>query len=241
MLYRWNGGEFGLLCQHFSDDPVTRLEVLQSAETLRGCGFYQQAMQYYTMLWQNKAVEAWDDLPSIIYPESMEQAEHRAYAAALEEDYLRAFAGYRMVQLYIQGNYMWNAERVTTHLNEDYPPGVHGYIYTSMATALWNNYQETQDLNQACEAAESAFEAAGDNGDDPGIAYYEEDDGMGVVIHYGFYFSNGTRKGSDPDNVFAVPEDIDSIISIPICGASVRGSVEHPPGADQHGGRRRRD
>jgi len=86
-----------------------------------------------------------------------------------------------------------------------------------MAFALWDNYQETGDLQEACHAAENAFNLAYENGDNPRIDYYEDVYSDGTTFQYGFYFANGRHYGANPDNLFAVPEDIDGMVSTPIC------------------------
>jgi hypothetical protein len=88
---------------------------------------------------------------------------------------------------------------------EDLEPGDHGYVYRAMGIALWEAYQQTEDLQAACEAATAAFESA----DDPGLIYDEP-----FTFYYGW---NGHFYGANPDNLFEVPEDIAGMISTPVC------------------------
>jgi hypothetical protein len=217
MIYGWNGSEYSLICQRFTDRPALRLTLLHSAETLRACGFYDQAAVYYQQLLDDASLEAWPDyvnsVPPLLYPESLDsEKQQRRYASALEKDYLPAFAGYRLVQLALNDQRPGEARNLLQRLQKNYRPGDHGYIYVAMAAALVENYSQTADLELACRAAAEVFDDTRSSQPDPGIDYLDD-----PVIQYGFYFSGMRRYGSDPDNLFAVSAEIDSVVNIPIC------------------------
>jgi hypothetical protein len=71
MLYAWDGETFAFECRHFSDEPGQRFAVLHSAETLRACGFYDQAATYYRRLWDDVEVLPWQNAAWLDYPESL--------------------------------------------------------------------------------------------------------------------------------------------------------------------------
>lgn len=222
-LYQWNGEDFDFLCRYFDDNPNMPLLILHSAETLRACGFYDRAELYYEQLWNTRSYDmrSWDDdefytyiSPTMNYPESVE--DRRAYAQEFERAYYEAFAGYRLLQIHLHYGRMSDAERFIHWLQSEFSPGQHGYVYAAMAFALWDNFQETGDLELACQEAEAAFNLAYQNGDNPEVDYYEETYN-GTLFQFGFYFANGRNYGANPDNLFAVPEDIDGMVSTPIC------------------------
>ena len=206
ILYAWDGAEYSFVCQHFDDSPSIRFQVLHSAETLISCGLYEEAQVYYQQLWNNGDVGVgrrdW-----IQYPTGLTEEELERYAPTLERDYLRAFAGYRLFQLALEDPTSDEAVYVN-HLMSEYEIGEHSYVYAAMVTALWETYQATQDLGEACAVAEDTFQSVRENGDDPGITYDAE---------YGFYLTSTHRYGANPDNLFDVPPDIDSMVSSPIC------------------------
>jgi hypothetical protein len=219
MRYDWNGQTLSLVCRYFTDQPDTLFETLHSAEAYRACGYVDEALADYERLFTDDSLQSWAEvewgsLPWIIFPESVE--DQTAYAANLERSYLRAFAGYRIAQLALARGDDEAAEAAVNQLQADYAPREHGYAYLAMAAALWDTYQKTRQLEDACAAAEGAFQAAYENGDDPAIEHYEETVND-EIIHYGFYFYSGFRYSPDPDNLFAVPEDIDGMLDIPVC------------------------
>lgn len=220
MLYQWDG-TFDFMCEYFDDEPKLNFPILHKAETLRACGFYDQAEIYYRQLWNHQINTwetngfFWDFSPDFTYPENVE--DRTAYAQEFETAYYRAFAGYRLTQISLLNDEGWRAESYVNQLHDAYGKGQHGYAYVAMATALWENYKETENLEEACIAAENAFNLAYGNGDNPRIDYYEETYGDGTAYQFGFYFANGRHYAANPDNVFAVPEDIDGMVSTPIC------------------------
>jgi hypothetical protein len=217
MLYRWNGRGWQQICRHFDDEPTLRYQVLHSAETLRACGFYDKAAVFYEQLWLDRDLEGWSgsSWPGVVFPQGVAEAEQADYLTTLERDYLRAFAGYRLMQIAVLMDNPHAVEHHLERLTAEYPLGTHGHAYAVMARALWDHYQQSQNLSESCGEAERAFEQSHSSAD-PGIEYVEEPMGD-QTFEYGFYFANGRRYSSNPDNVFNVPDEIDGMIQIPIC------------------------
>ncbi len=217
MVYTWEGTppKLTLQCRYFTDEPTSLFDTLHSAEAYYACGHFNEAKTYYGNLYNSERLTAWAEgnwqTPWLIYAESI--ADKDAYAAELERAYLRAFAGYRFVQIYQSEQDIASLESMVGSLEREYPPGTHGHIYAAMARAYWDAYQ-LAGQDAACAAAETAFVT---DRDDPKIDYYEDKLDDGSVIHYGFYFYSGHRYSSDPDNLFDVPDDIDGMVKIPIC------------------------
>ena len=171
---------------------------------------------YYQQLFDDVALESWSNpyssLPPLAYPESLEERSARSqYASDLERDYLWAFAGYRLVQLALHNQQLQIAQTTLQTLQTNSQPGDHGHVYVMMAEALLQNYEVTNDLELACQAAAVAFNNIRVS-DDPGIEYFDE-----PGMDYDFYYATGVHYGSNPDNLFAVPRDIEAMINIPIC------------------------
>jgi hypothetical protein len=213
-LYQWDGTTFTLTCTYFTDEPTQLYRVLQSAETRRACGDYDAAITYYDKLWNYDELQTWDYQGWLIIPDSVE--DKNAYSGNLEQTYLAAFAGYRLLQIDLATDYLTGAGDIANQIRLRYRRGTPGYGYAAMAAALWENYQVTHQLEDACAAAETAYHAAFEKGGDPGIQYYE-DNINGQIIHYGFYFYNGFVYAPDPDHLFDQPESLDPFLSIPIC------------------------
>ena len=134
------------------------------------------------------------------------------YASGLERDYLRAFAGYRLAQLALSHQMPEEAQTILERLQKNYKSGDNGYIYTAMTAALLESYKTTEDLDLACQAAAETFDDIRASNKDPGIEYLDD-----PIIETSFYFTSMRHYGSNPDNLFAVPDEIDSMVSIPIC------------------------
>lgn len=224
--FQWDGNAYQHDCIIFSDQPGTLYEMLHSAEALARCGRYDEAVADYQLLIEGDLLAwaeiddgpPWSALPFLIYPETV--SDKKAYAAELEQAYLSAFATYRIAQLALLKGDEEGARNGLQFAKLDSRPGSQvgspGYEYFSAATTLVESYHETQNMKQACAAAQVTFNEVRANGDDPGITYYA-DTFDGQTMPYPFYRSSDIVYSPNPDNLFDVPQDISDVVSIPFC------------------------
>jgi hypothetical protein len=218
LLYRWGNGSYGLVCRHFRDETNSYFTILHSAETFRACGNMRDAKRnYQRLMLEDSTLQVWREnwySDFISYPDDIQSSEEREhYTLELEQSYYAAFAAWRLTQIAVLEGDEWAVEQRLDWLREHYSRGQAGYAYAAMASAFWDSWEDHADRWVACRAASLAYDAAFATGDDPGIVYLDDSS----EYHFGFYFYNGRAYAADPDNLFAVPETIDGMVSTPIC------------------------
>ncbi|MDH3944938.1 MAG: hypothetical protein OEV06_12660 [Anaerolineae bacterium] len=80
-----------------------------------------------------------------------------------EYPYLAAYARYRIMLHHLVRGWVSEARTVYETLQAMFPPGAVGHEYAEMAARLWDEYQATNSLEQACAAV---------------IAYVEDNQGI---------------------------------------------------------------
>ncbi|MFN8531265.1 MAG: hypothetical protein U0670_21900 [Anaerolineae bacterium] len=225
MRFAWNNNTYALTCQHFTDQPNQRLTILHSAETYLSCGMMREAIADYTRLSNDQGIVGWEYYPLSAYPENLTYEQRLDYADQLESAYYRAFALFRLMQISLTYTeppaavpylLIGSSETYMSSLSQSYQPGDHGYVYVVMAEAYLGSFTESGSKETACAAARLAQEQAIASGDEPRITYPTDDAGD-MRDRFGFYYANGHRYGANPDDLFNVPDDIDSMISTPLC------------------------
>ncbi len=209
VVYAWDGTGYTAICRHFTDDPTTLFETLHSAETYRACGNLDQAQRFYQRMVVDPTLQTW------AMAEGFGPADPDSYNNRVERAYLAAFAHYRIAQILLERNDVEMAQEVVRQALNAYPPGQFGHQYAVMSGALWEDFGKSGDLTHACAAAETALESVRHDGSDPGIDPVAAS--MDPSIHWGFYYESGFNYSPDPDDLFTVPEAIQSMVSIPIC------------------------
>lgn len=227
IVYGWDGAAYTEQCTYFADSPSHLFMALHSAEVFRRCGYFDHAENVYQQIYSGTGLDGdgvffeplmpWGGSPYIAYPDGMSNEEKHAFAADLEQAYLRAFAGYRLVQLYVQREDLEAAATLVQWLTEEYPVGEHGYVYVAMAAALLDAINGGASVEEACEMAASTFETVSSGDDDPGIDYQDPGEPFSPDFPGLFYLYAPRSFASNPDNLFEVPENIDGMIPIPIC------------------------
>lgn len=212
--YGWDGETYDLTCQFFTDDPTTRFETMHSAETHRACGHYDEAMERYQELLNNPDLAAW---ASAFALEPLEIEDMGAFAAELENAYVRAFSYYRLAQLHLLEGDVEAAQSMLEMAQAEFSVGEHGYQYVAMTEALVNHFNESNDLGEACNVAEMRYNEVRESGDDPGIPYFVVEYSDGMISQSPFYWDSGKINSSDPDDIFNVPASVSDMIQIPIC------------------------
>lgn len=228
IVYRWDGTAYTEQCTYFADRPTHLFMALHSAEVFRRCGYFDRAENMYQQIYSGsdlvgkgiffEPLTPWGGLPYIVYPDDeMSNEEQQAFAAELEQAYLRAFAGYRLVQIYVQRGNLEDAANLVQWLTDEYAVGEHGYVYVAMAADLLESIEGGAALEEACEVAKATFDAVSGSDDDPGIQYQDLSEPFSSDFPGLFYLYAPRAFASNPDNLFEVPENIDGMIPITAC------------------------
>ena len=210
-VYAWDGEAYTRICRRFTDKPATLFETLHSAETSRACGDLEQALSDYQRMIDDTTLQSWA-MAAGFGPEA---SDPDSYVNRVERAYLRAFAYYRIAQIQLARSDLEAARETTQTALSLYPQGLPGYQYAAMTGALLDRFDSAGDPNEACAAAERTLQSVRSDGSDPGIDPVAAR--MDPSIGWGFYYEGGFNYASDPDDIFAVPEAISSMISIPVC------------------------
>jgi len=75
---------------------------------------------------------------------------HEVLADLTEPPRIRAYARFRLVELYVNIGRVMEAESHRTYLRTNYPLGSPGYIYAYLANAFWWEYVKNEDVTAAC-------------------------------------------------------------------------------------------
>ncbi|MCI0713256.1 MAG: hypothetical protein L0154_24075 [Chloroflexi bacterium] len=228
IVYGWDGIAYTEQCTYFSDNPTHLFMALHSAEVFRHCGYFDSAEDLYQQIYSGtnlvgdgvffEPLMPWGGSPYIVYPDDeMSDEEKFAFAADLEQAYLRAFAGYRLVQFYVQRGDFEDATNLVQWLTEEYPVGEHGYGYVAMAFALLDAINSGATADEACEIAASTFDAVSGSADDPGIDFQDPGEPFSPDFPGLFYLYAPRAFASNPDNLFEVPDNLDGMIPITLC------------------------
>ena len=210
-VYVWDGGNYIKTCRYFTDDPFTLFETLHSAESHRACGDLDNALRYYQRMINDPMLQSWE----MAFDYDLDAPLSDTVATHVERAYLTAFAHYRIAQIHLTMGNNEAAREIAAQAQAAFPGGEQGHQYATMTSALVAQYEQSNHMAAACLAAANALPQARTDGSDPGIdpeqVYYDHN------LGWGFYYYSGFNYSSDPHNIFAVPQDIRSMISIPIC------------------------
>ena len=220
VVYEWTGETYEMFCEYFTDTPTVLYQMLHSAEAYRHCGHYNEALYAYQQI-VDDYYDFYADAPALEATGGDFALDREAMgdmdSTEFERDYLTAFAYYRMVQIYLHKNDLWQAENTLINMRSQFTSGERGYRYAAMAEALFAEYSESSDMNDACEAAEDAFNTVRDTEQDPPIPYYINEGDADTTWTFPFYFNSGKAYSADPDNLFNVPADVADIVFISVC------------------------
>jgi hypothetical protein len=210
-VYAWDGQTFTANCRYFTDNPTTLFETLHSAEAYRACGNFNAALAAYQRLIHDSTLLTWAQDPEFTFASD----EPNRYAIQAERAYLTAFAYYRSAQIELASGNVQAARDIADNMLTAFPPGQQGHQYAAMTSAMATAYEQSEQLDMACNAAESALEEVHQSGTDPGIdpdlVYYDHS------LGWGFYYYSGFNYASDPHDIFTVPEAIDDMVKTPVC------------------------
>lgn len=157
-VFMWNGKWFSPFT-YYLEPPIYRFQAVQDADfaVLQGnfdeaFDLYQQGILNDTLEWWTKARQTYDldiayshytDLPTSTPPAPDPD----------EYGHLAAYAYYRMMILQVMLGDFDTAQATFDFLQENFPTGIAGNIYTELANAFWTEYQASFNLSLACNRA----------------------------------------------------------------------------------------
>ena len=158
-IYQWNGKHLVLYKTNFSA-PIYRYQAVQDGDRAmlhreydKALAFYQEAVFNDTLLgWSPAHKERYISLYQFTW-----DPEHRLTPTPtippddpLEYPNLAAYARYRIMLLHLILGSSQEAQVVYETLKEKFPEGSSGYEFVLIASAVWDEYQASKDIESAC-------------------------------------------------------------------------------------------
>jgi hypothetical protein len=171
--YRWNGSSYFEYKQEF-DPPIYRFQAVQDGDRDSLNGNFAHALDSYmraisdpTLGWWSPDRRTylqfqWDpyafNSSAVFTPPIVEKNEYPNLAA---------YSYYRILLIDLLEGQTSKATRLYDYLQASYPTGHPGYIFATLASAFWTEYQSTRQIGAACF---QAAQFASDRHDD--VFYY---------------------------------------------------------------------
>lgn len=158
-IFMWNGEQFSLFT-HFLEPPTYRFQAVQDADfaVLQGkfdeaFALYQQVIFNDRLEWWTKARQTYDlDIAYSNYTPDLPTSTPPAPDPD-EYGHLAAYAYYRMMILQVKLGDFGTAQATYDSLQENFPTGIAGNIYTELASTFWKEYQTSLNISLACDSA----------------------------------------------------------------------------------------
>jgi hypothetical protein len=88
-----------------------------------------------------------------------------------EPQSIKAYARFRLVELYVRVGRVMEAEYHRTYLRNEFPLGAAGYMYAYLANAFWWEYVKEEEISAACARVRQEAEKYAESVFDPFAAY----------------------------------------------------------------------
>jgi hypothetical protein len=156
--YKWDGLNYVFSKREF-DAPTYRFQAVQDGDRFSLAGNYNLALAMYQEAIFSDELEWWSperqaNLREVWEVEFGDDPTPTPVPSDPDEYYyLAAYSRYRIMLLHILQGWMDEAEVVYNTLQDKFPEEQVGHQFAEMATIFWHEYQETQDIPQACSLA----------------------------------------------------------------------------------------
>ncbi len=152
----WNGVSYVLTRTEIDTPPEYRFQAIQDGDRATLAGDYARALDLYQQAIFSDKLDWWSHdrrryevdaggyKPTPIPSLSPDPAEYPMLAA---------YARYRIMLLHTVRGYLSDAEIVYKTLQDKFPQGQVGHAYAEMATAFWDEFRLSKNLEQACAKA----------------------------------------------------------------------------------------
>jgi hypothetical protein len=157
VIFKWDGLHF--IYSSLEMKPAQyRFQAVQDADRLFLLGDYDHALDLYRNVIYKKNLDWWssekmDILADAFYARLAADPTPTPLAPENNDEYVKlsAYARYRIVLHHLTRGWISDAEAAYQSMLKIYLEDSPGYAYVEMATILWNAFQESNDLELACQ------------------------------------------------------------------------------------------
>jgi hypothetical protein len=132
IYYTWNGRQYEILKQEFSD-PEFRFQAVQNGDFTASQKVFDKAEDFYQ---------------KVIFSETL-----RGYSPEIRENLQKAYAYYRIMLLHLVQENEAEAETSYKTLQDKFGNDPYAQRYLEMATVFWDTYQSTHKMYDGCAVA----------------------------------------------------------------------------------------
>ncbi|MGB7538903.1 MAG: hypothetical protein WBM17_10215 [Anaerolineales bacterium] len=187
-IWMWDGEYYRFMWRE-AVPPVYRFQAALDGDSFTSIGLYDRAETMYLRAAFEEALKP-GSLGDWLRDMRCDGAE-TVKPDLTEPPRIRAYARFRLTELYVHLGRVMEAESHRTYLRTNDPLGSPGYIYAYLANAFWWEYVKDEDITAACAAVR-------------GEAEKFQTDVFGLFENYGF-----SNPGPTLDNICPFSSETD--------------------------------
>lgn len=149
VVFKWDG-QFYVLSSINLTAPVYRFQAVQDADRLFMLGDYDQALKLYQDVIFSDKLDWWSSDKKVRIMLAAPEKPQALTPDPNDYDLFSAYARYRILLNHLNRGWVSDAATVYKTLIDKIPAGSKGYPFVELAKMLWNEYQQKQDIRQAC-------------------------------------------------------------------------------------------
>ena len=147
-IWVWDGSSYHLGCVSAQSPPIYRFQAVEDGDDALLCGNHEEALMAYRLAISDESLMGWRPIHFYDPPLSIETASE---PDPDERPRLTAYACFRILMLRLARGELREARAAYDGLLKGFPPGSMGHPYVQLATVLWDVYQATLDVGEACD------------------------------------------------------------------------------------------
>ncbi len=154
-IWMWDG-EYYHYMRRQNADPIYRFQAAYDGDYFVSLGLFDRSERMYLRAAFDKSLKPGSTGDWMRDGECYGSNEIKPDPTELAR--IKAYARFRLAELYVHLGRVMEAESHRTYLRTNYPLGVPGYIYAYLANTFWWEYVKDSDITAACAAVRGEAE-----------------------------------------------------------------------------------